>query len=214
MSIDVDSIDINNIDIDSIDWQKGEGLVPAIIQDAGNARVLMLGYMNKESLQATLETKRVTFFSRSKQALWVKGETSGNFLNFVSVEVDCDKDTLLVKANPQGPSCHTGSQTCFNDENGSSIEFLNRLSALIKKRNAERPEGSYTTQLFIKGKSRIAQKVGEEGVELSLAHMKEDKEEILNESADLIFHMMVLLEDAGLDIGGVCKVLADRHTQK
>lgn len=199
------------IDVNELDWDKGDGLLPAVIQDANNLRVLMLGYMNREAMAQTLETERVTFFSRSKQALWVKGETSGNFLNFISVEMDCDKDTILIKANPQGPVCHTGTQTCFNDGDGSSILFLEKLSALIKQRNQERSEGSYTTELFEEGQSRIAQKVGEEGVELALAHMKGDKEEILNESADLLFHTMVLLEDAGLNIKDTCERLQERH---
>ena len=199
------------IDLTQPDWGKGDGLLPAIIQDADNARILMLGYMNKESLEKTLETKKVTFFSRSKQALWTKGETSGNFLELVSMEIDCDKDTFLIKAKPKGPTCHLGNQTCFNDESGSFVSFLEALSTLIHQRQVDRPKDSYTTSLFEKGKSRIAQKVGEEGVELSLAHMKDDKEEILNESADLLFHMMVLLEDAGLSLEEVCEILVKRH---
>lgn len=203
---------MSQIDIDTLDWNKGaDGLLPAIIQDAANLRVLMLGYMNKEALAQTLDTGKVTFLSRSKNRLWTKGETSGNFLNLVSAEMDCDCDTILIQATPQGPACHEGTQTCFNDEGGSPLLFLETLSSLIKQRNLERPEGSYTTKLFTEGKSRIAQKVGEEGVELSLACMKEDKEEILNEAADLLFHMMVLLEGAELDLGGVCAVLKQRH---
>ncbi len=199
------------IDINELDWDKGDGLLPAIIQDADNLRVLMLGYMSKESMEKTLKTKRVTFFSRSKQAIWIKGETSGNFLDFISVDIDCDKDTILIKALPQGPTCHTGTQTCFNDENGASIQFLKTLSMLINQRNKNRPEGSYVTTLFEEGKSRISQKVGEEGVELALAHMKDDRDEILNESADLIFHMMVLLENSNLSIDDVCEILEKRH---
>jgi phosphoribosyl-ATP pyrophosphohydrolase/phosphoribosyl-AMP cyclohydrolase len=201
------------IDVNELDWDKGNGLLPAIIQDADNLRVLMLGYMNAESLQQTLDTKRVTFFSRSKQSLWVKGETSGHFLDFVSFEIDCDKDTILIKVHPQGPTCHTGTQTCFNDEDGDPVLFLKQLSTLIKQRNQDRPKDSYTTTLFEEGKSRIAQKVGEEGVELALAHMKDDKDEILNESADLLFHMIALLEDAGLDFTDACKILENRHNR-
>lgn len=199
------------IDVNKVDWDKGNGLVPAIVQDANNLNVLMLGYMNQEAFKKTLETNRVTFFSRSKQALWVKGETSGNFLDLVSAEIDCDQDTILIKAEPHGPACHTGTQTCFGDKGSEAVLFLKELSALIKERNQSRPIDSYTTKLFEEGKSRIAQKVGEEGVELSLAHIKGDQEEILNESADLLFHMMVLWEDATLDIGDVCKVLMERH---
>lgn len=199
------------IDVKQLDWDKGNGLLPAIIQDSNNLRVLMLGYMNAESLAQTLETKRVTFFSRSKQALWVKGETSGNTLDFVSAEIDCDKDTILIRANPQGPACHTGSQTCFGDKQPSDILFLETLGDIIHTRNIDRPEGSYTTELFTEGKSRIAQKVGEEGVELALARMKDDKEEMVNEAADLLFHMMILLEDSGLSIKDVCAELSRRH---
>lgn len=197
--------------IDELDWNKGDGLLPAVIQDADNLRVLMLGYMNREALKQTLETKYVTFFSRSKQALWVKGETSGNFLDFVSIDIDCDKDTILIKAHPRGPVCHTGTQTCFSDDKGSALLYLQKLSQIIKQRNQERPCDSYTTKLFEGGKSRIAQKVGEEGVELSLAHVIGDKDEILNEAADLLFHMMVLLEESGLSVCDVAQVLEERH---
>ncbi|MCY3726933.1 MAG: bifunctional phosphoribosyl-AMP cyclohydrolase/phosphoribosyl-ATP diphosphatase HisIE [Rhodobacteraceae bacterium] len=196
---------------ENINWEKVSGLLPAIIQDADDNRVLMLGYMNHEALKNTLESDHVTFYSRTRKALWVKGETSGNYLNFVSAELDCDGDTLLVKAKPVGPVCHTGAQTCFNDNTAQSLEILNHLTKLIKQRNLDRPSGSYTTELFEKGPSGIAQKVGEEGVELSLAKVKEDEEEILNEAADLMFHMMVLLESSNLTIGEVCDVLTTRH---
>jgi phosphoribosyl-ATP pyrophosphohydrolase/phosphoribosyl-AMP cyclohydrolase len=206
-----------NIDMDKIDWAKGDGLVPAIVQDALNLRVLMLGYMNRDALLQTIESKRVTFFSRSKNALWVKGETSGNFLDLVSADVDCDGDTLLIKATPHGPACHKGTATCFSNGDGDSdsdlpsVFFLEKLGNIIRQRHQDLPEGSYTTQLFKEGTSRIAQKVGEEGVELSLAHVAGDKNDILNESADLLFHMLVLLEDAGLSLRDVCKVLQNRH---
>lgn len=199
------------IDVEQLDWGKGNGLLPAIIQDAHDFRVLMLGYMNVESLEQTLATKRVTFFSRSKQVLWVKGETSGHYLDFVSADIDCDNDTLLIRALPQGPVCHTGSPTCFGDEAASDILFLETLSALIHTRNVERPDGSYTTELFTAGKSRIAQKVGEEGVELALARMKDDTDEMVNEAADLLYHMMILLEDAELSMKDVCAELSRRH---
>ena len=196
---------------ENINWEKVSGLLPAIIQDADDNRVLMLGYMNHEALKNTLESDHVTFYSRTRKALWVKGETSGNYLNFVSAELDCDGDTLLVKAKPVGPVCHTGAQTCFNDNTAQSLEILNHLAELIKQRNLDRPSGSYTTDLFEKGQYAIAQKVGEEGVELSLAKSKGDRGEILNEAADLMFHMMVLLESSNLSIGEVCDVLTTRH---
>jgi phosphoribosyl-ATP pyrophosphohydrolase/phosphoribosyl-AMP cyclohydrolase len=153
----------------------------------------------------------VTFFSRSKNRLWTKGETSGNWLDFISGEMDCDADTLLVQARPQGPSCHTGSATCFNDQPPSNIGFLDQLTTLISDRHTNMPKGSYTTSLFAKGKALIAQKVGEEGVELALARMKDDRAEIANEAADLLFHMMVLLEDAGLSLADAINVLQKRH---
>lgn len=199
------------IDVNDLDWDKGKGLLPAIIQDESTLCVLMLGYMNKEALEHTLISGRVTFFSRAKQKHWVKGETSGNFLDVVSAAIDCDKDTILIKANPQGPVCHTGTQTCFGDDEKTAVLFLQALSKLVKRRHLERPEGSYTTALFEAGQSRIAQKVGEEAVELALAHVKGSQEEVLNECADLVFHMMVLLEDAGLGINAVCRTLIDRH---
>ncbi len=199
------------INEENINWEKVSGLLPAIIQDAEDSRVLMLGYMNHEALKKTLKSGYVTFYSRTRKALWVKGETSGNYLNFVSAELDCDGDTLLVKAKPVGPVCHIGAQTCFNDRTALSLENLNNLTEIIKQRNKKRPKGSYITKLFKKGPYGIAQKVGEEGVELSLARVKEDEEEILNEAADLLFHMMVLLESSNLTIGDVCDVLASRH---
>jgi len=199
------------IDPKTLNWEKGDGLLPAIIQDANDKAVLMLGYMNTESLQQTLDTRKVTFFSRSKQALWVKGETSGNYLNFISAEIDCDKDTILIQVKPEGPVCHTGTRTCFNDETAQNIFFLQELTSLISQRKKEMPEESYTTSLFESGVSRMAQKVGEEGVELSLAAVKDDREEILNEAADLLFHMMVLLEEKDLSIDDICKILISRH---
>lgn len=198
------------INEEDINWDKVAGMIPAIIQDADNNRVLMLGYMDREALQHTLESGWVSFHSRSRKTLWIKGETSGNYLNYVSGELDCDGDTLLIKANPVGPVCHTGAQTCFNDNTALSLEILNHLTELIRERNQNRPKGSYTTELFEKGPYGIAQKIGEEGVELSLARIKEDKSEILNEAADLMFHMMVLLESSDLSIENVCDVLNER----
>ena len=200
-----------DINLDKIDWDKGQGLVPAIVQNIDNGQILMLAYMDRAALAQTISSKKVSFFSRSKNRLWTKGETSGNWLDFISGEMDCDADTLLIQARPQGPSCHTGSVTCFNDQTPSNIGFLDQLATLISERHKTMPEGSYTTSLFAEGKARIAQKVGEEGVELALARMKDDGAEMANEAADLLFHMMVLLEDAGLSLTNAISVLQNRH---
>ena len=200
-----------DINPDKIDWDKGGGLVPAIVQNSDNGQILMLAYMDRAALAQTITSKKVTFFSRSKNRLWTKGETSGNWLDYISGEMDCDADTLLIQARPQGPSCHTGSVTCFNDQRPSNIGFLDQLGRLIAERRKTMPEGSYTTSLFAEGKARIAQKVGEEGIELALARMKDDGAEMANEAADLLFHMMVLLEDTGLSLADAIKVLQDRH---
>ena len=200
-----------DINLDKIDWDKGQGLVPAIVQNIDNGQVLMLAHMDRAALAQTISSKKVTFFSRSKNRLWTKGETSGNWLDFISGEMDCDADTLLVQARPQGPSCHTGSVTCFNDQTPSNIGFLDQLAKLIAERHKTMPEDSYTTSLFAEGKAFIAQKVGEEGVELALARMKDDSAEMANEAADLLFHIMVLLEDAGLSLADAIKVLQKRH---
>jgi phosphoribosyl-ATP pyrophosphohydrolase/phosphoribosyl-AMP cyclohydrolase len=200
-----------DINLDKIDWDKGDGLVPAIVQNSDNGQILMLAYMDRAALAQTISSKKVTFFSRSKNRLWTKGETSGNWLDYICGEMDCDADTLLIQARPQGPSCHTGSVTCFNDQTPSNIGFLDQLGRLIAERHKTMPEGSYTTSLFAEGKARIAQKVGEEGVELALARMKDDSAEMASEAADLLFHMMVLLEDAGLSLADAINVLQDRH---
>ena len=200
-----------DINLDKIDWDKGQGLVPAIVQNIDSQQILMLAYMDRAALAQTISGKKVTFFSRSKNRLWTKGETSGNWLDFISGEMDCDADTLLIQARPQGPSCHTGSVTCFNDQTPSNIGFLDQLATLIAERHTTMPEDSYTTSLFAEGKALIAQKVGEEGVELALARMKGDSAEMANEAADLLFHMMVLLEDAGLTLADVISVLQNRH---
>jgi phosphoribosyl-ATP pyrophosphohydrolase/phosphoribosyl-AMP cyclohydrolase len=200
-----------DINLDKIDWDKGNGLVPAIVQNSDNGQILMLAYMDRAALAQTISSKKVTFFSRSKNRLWTKGETSGNWLDYICGEMDCDADTLLIQARPQGPSCHTGSVTCFNDQTPSNIGFLDQLGRLIAERHKTMPEGSYTTSLFSEGKARIAQKVGEEGVELALARMKDDSAEMASEAADLLFHMMVLLEDAGLSLADAINVLQDRH---
>ena len=200
-----------DINLDKIDWDKGDGLVPAIVQNIDNDQILMLAYMDRAALAQTISSKKVTFFSRSKNRLWTKGETSGNWLDYICGEMDCDADTLLIQARPQGPSCHTGSVTCFNDQTPSNNGFLDQLGRLIAERHKTMPEDSYTTSLFSEGKARIAQKVGEEGVELALARMKDDSAEMANEAADLLFHMMVLLEDGGLSLADAITVLQDRH---
>lgn len=200
------------INIDQLDFEKGAGLIPAIVQEVGTGTVLMLGYMNRAALEQTLETKKVTFFARSKQRLWTKGESSGHFLHLVEIYQDCDDDTLLVLARPDGPTCHKGTKTCWGEGvREPDLGFLVELNDLIRQRHQEMPEGSYTTSLFEQGRARISQKVGEEGVEVALAHMKDDKEEILNESADLLYHTLVLLEHSGLSLADVAAVLRSRH---
>ena len=192
----------------SLDWNKGDGLLPAVVQDADNLRVLMLGYMNAEALAVTQASGRVTFFSRSKQRLWTKGETSGHTLALVSVEADCDSDTLLVQARPQGPTCHLQRPSCFP---AAPSDFLAELDALVAQREQARPAGSYTTRLFDEGVRRIAQKVGEEGVETALAAVAQDDAALLGESADLVFHLTVLLRARGLSLADAVAVLRERH---
>ncbi|MFT5640146.1 MAG: phosphoribosyl-ATP pyrophosphohydrolase/phosphoribosyl-AMP cyclohydrolase [Cyclobacteriaceae bacterium] len=193
------------------DFDKSNGLIPVIVQDAKTDKVLMLGYQNEEAFNQTKETGKVTFFSRSKGRIWVKGETSGNFLFLQKVLIDCDNDTLLIKANPVGPVCHTGADTCFDEKNTSGIAFLNRLSDIINDRHTNPTDESYTSSLFKKGKNKLAQKVGEEGVEVVIEAMAENEELLLNESADLIFHLMVLLESQGLKLSDVVNILEKRH---
>jgi phosphoribosyl-ATP pyrophosphohydrolase/phosphoribosyl-AMP cyclohydrolase len=197
-----------DIDPSALDWTKGDGLLPVIVQDAGNLRVLMLGYMNREALDATLASRRVTFFSRSKQRLWTKGESSGHVLELVSVEADCDNDTLLVLAHPQGPTCHLQRPSCFPS---APSAFLSDLDALVAQRDRERPVDSYTTRLFDAGVRRIAQKVGEEGVETALAAVAQDETALLGESADLLYHLTVLLRARGLSLAYAVDVLRQRH---
>lgn len=191
------------------DWSKG--LLPAIVQDADSGLVLMLGYMNEDALSATRASGRVTFWSRSRQRLWTKGETSGHHLELVSIAVDCDADTLLVLARPQGPTCHNGTRTCFGEFPGPDLAFLGELAKLIERRHAERPAGSYTTKLFEAGTRRIAQKLGEEGVETALAAVAQDAQALLGEAADLVYHLTVLLRDRGLDLADVARLLQARH---
>ncbi|MGA9573350.1 MAG: bifunctional phosphoribosyl-AMP cyclohydrolase/phosphoribosyl-ATP diphosphatase HisIE [Lysobacterales bacterium] len=201
------------MNIDDLAWAKMDGLIPAVVQDAFDGRVLMQGYMNKDALRATFESGRVTFWSRSRQQLWTKGETSGHFLDLVDIHPDCDADCLLVRARQQGPTCHLGLDTCFDAEGKvfPELAFLAGLERLIAERDENRPEGSYTTALLESGVKRIAQKVGEEGVETALAAVAGDDEELLNESADLIYHLLVLLRNRELELGSVVKVLKSRH---
>lgn len=203
-----------SVDISKIDFAKGDGLVPAIVQDADSGAVLMLGYMNREALDATLARKRAVFYSRSKQRLWEKGETTGHTLDVLDVVADCDSDTLLVSARPRGPACHNGTLTCFGDEPRSAaagIAFLARLEGVIAQRATEKPESSYTAKLLDKGVARVAQKVGEEGVELALAGVGEPQDKVVEESADLLFHLLVLLRARGIKLLEVVEKLESRH---
>ncbi|HET9693285.1 MAG TPA: bifunctional phosphoribosyl-AMP cyclohydrolase/phosphoribosyl-ATP diphosphatase HisIE [Steroidobacteraceae bacterium] len=198
-------------------WDKGNGLLPAVIQDARTGRVLMLGYMNQESLRRTLDTRRVVFYSRSRNALWTKGETSGHYLEVVDVSADCDADTLLVLAHPLGPTCHKGTETCFANAASpaaAQVAFLCSLEATIARRIAESPEGSYTARLYASGIGRIAQKVGEEGVETALAAVTREDGELLGECADLLYHLLVLLKARSLTLEQVVQELASRHASK
>lgn len=193
-----------------IDFSKGSGLVPVIIQDDKTSAVLMLGYMNKEAYDKTMEDKIVTFWSRSKERLWQKGETSGNFLHLVSVHKDCDSDTLLLRINPQGPTCHTGSYSCF-DVQPDNLSILTELETVISQRARDLPEGSYTTSLFNGGTSLIAQKVGEEAVETVVAALDQNLERLHEESADLIYHLLVLLHNKGTTLSSVLSELEKRR---
>ncbi len=194
--------------LQALDWGKGEGLLPAVVQDVDTLQVLMLGYVSAESLAATLAIGHMTFFSRSKQRLWTKGEQSGNVLVVQSISVDCDADTLLVMARPAGPTCHTGAESCFD---GAPKDFLGGLGQLVAMREAQRPPGSYTTSLFEGGIRRIAQKVGEEGVETALAAVAQDDEALLGEASDLLYHLLVLLRARGLSLDDARAVLEKRH---
>lgn len=197
---------------EQIDFNKMGGLVPAIVQDAITKNVLMLGYMNTEAYKRTIETKKVTFWSRSRQCLWTKGETSGNYLHVVSIQNDCDHDTLLIKAHPDGPTCHLGTDTCWGEDNvGKPLDFLTELTSFIQQRHQEMPEGSYTTALFKKGISRIAQKVGEEALETVIEAVGETNEKLTYEASDLLYHLIVLLEAKGLSLDDVANELRKRH---
>ncbi len=194
-----------------MDFSKEDGLIPAIIQDAQTSKVLMLGYMNEEALEKTLATQKVTFFSRSKNRLWTKGETSENYLSLVSISPDCDQDALLVKVNPEGPTCHTGTDTCWQEENTNDLQFLGYLTDVIKERRQLPTDESYVARLFSKGINKVAQKVGEEAVEVVIEAKDNDDKLFLDESADLLFHYMILLEAKGFSLSDVVSVLKERH---
>ncbi|ARJ55828.1 bifunctional phosphoribosyl-AMP cyclohydrolase/phosphoribosyl-ATP diphosphatase HisIE [Campylobacter cuniculorum] len=195
-----------------IDWQKVNKLLPVIIQDYKSCEVLMLGFMNEEALRESLRQKKVVFFSRTKKRLWTKGEESGNFLNIVDLTLDCDKDTLLILVNPVGATCHTGAISCFEElSKQADFVFLSRLSRLIDSRKNADAKNSYTAKLFQSGTKRIAQKVGEEGVETALAAVVKDKEELICEAADLMYHLSVLLADANLSFNEIIAKLKERH---
>jgi phosphoribosyl-ATP pyrophosphohydrolase/phosphoribosyl-AMP cyclohydrolase len=203
-----------NIDVSAIDFAKGDGLVPAIVQDADTGAVLMMAYMNREALEQTVARGRAVFFSRSKQRLWEKGETTGHTLDVVDVIADCDNDTLLVTARPRGPACHNGTLTCFGDEPHSAVAhigFLAKLESVIAQRATEKPEASYTARLLEKGVARVAQKVGEEGVELALAGAAQGEDKVIEEAADLLFHTLVLLRARGVTLSQVVRELEARH---
>lgn len=204
----------------NIDFEKCGGLVPAIIQDAQTKTVLMLGYMNQEAYEKTLATKKVTFWSRSRNCLWTKGETSGNYLNLVDIKVDCDQDTLLVRAIPDGPTCHTGTDTCWGEENNASdmatkddnpLLFLSELQDFINRRHEEMPEGSYTTSLFKDGVNRMAQKLGEEALEAVIEACNGRNDKLIYEASDMIYHLIVLLTSKGLRIEDIASELQKRH---
>lgn len=198
--------------IEQLDWQKMSGLLPVIVQHAVSGDVLMLGYMNKAAVEQTLSSQKVTFFSRSKQRLWTKGESSQNYLHLVDINTDCDQDTLLVLVNPDGPTCHTGTNSCFPDSQ-TELGFLYQLEQLIAERKLADANSSYTAKLYASGTKRIAQKVGEEGVETALAAMANDSDELTNEAADLMYHLLVLLQNQNLSLSRVIQRLKERHTQ-
>ena len=196
-----------------LDFEKMNGLIPAIIQDEHTQKVLMLGFMNKEAYEKTIETGKVTFFSRAQNKLWAKGETSGHFLNVVSIKADCDNDTLLIKAVPEGPVCHTGTDTCWGEKNEQDVMFLKELQDFIDKRHAEMPEQSYTTSLFKSGVNKMAQKVGEEAVETVIEACNGTDERLVYEGADLLYHLIVLLTSKGYRIEDLARELKERHSE-
>ena len=203
-----------SIDIEKVDFGKGDGLVPAIVQDADTGAVLMLAYMNRAALEQTLARRRAVFYSRSKQRLWEKGETTGHTLDVTDVVLDCDADTLLVTARPRGPACHNGTLTCFGDEPraaATAIAFLAKLEGIVAQRATEKPDASYTAKLLAKGLQKVAQKVGEEGVETALAGVSETDDKLVAESADLLYHLLVLLRARNVPLAQVTRELERRH---
>lgn len=198
------------IDLQKLNFEKLNGLIPAIVVDYSTDKILMLGFMNEEALRKTIETNKVTFFSRSKNRLWTKGETSGNFLSVKNIISDCDNDSVIIYAEPQGPTCHTGNYSCFGLEKGN-LNFIERLNDLVFQRKENLPDGSYTTELFKSGSDRIIQKVGEEAVEVLLAAKNKSRQEIVYESADLLYHLIVMLADNGLKLSDVVDELKSRH---
>lgn len=204
---------VNSDNMNDLAWNKMHNLIPAIIQHASTGAVLMQGYMNQASLAATLESGKATFFSRSKQALWVKGETSGNFLEVKQVLTDCDNDSLLIACEPIGPSCHLGTESCFPEQKLTRQNFLSQLEQVIQQRKDDDPKESYTAHLFSRGTTKMAQKVGEEGVEVALAAVAETKEDLLGECADLFYHTLVLLADQKIELSEVMAVLQQRHNK-
>jgi len=204
-------VTVNNIN--ELSWQKMDNLIPAIIQHSATGAVLMQGYMSKESLAATFDSGKATFFSRSKQTLWLKGETSGNFLNVEQVLADCDQDSLLIACTPVGPSCHLGTESCFPEQKLTQQNFLSQLEQVIASRKGDDPKESYTAHLFSRGTTKMAQKVGEEGVEVALAAVAETKEDLLGECADLFYHTLVLLADQNINLNEVMSVLQERHNK-
>jgi len=203
--------------IANLNWDKGDGLIPAVVQDATSGKVLMLGYMNIEALNLTIENSRVTFYSRTKRRLWTKGETSGHYLYVVNYHVDCDDDSLLFLVNPIGPTCHTGTQSCFGDDifaSAENLSFLSQLETVIAQRIADTPEGSYTARIWAQGPTRMAQKVGEEGVEVALAAVTQGDERLVSESADLLYHLALVLKSRNLSLTHVVNELVERHKAK
>lgn len=196
-----------------LDWAKCDGMIPAIVQHAASGEVLMQGFMTREALDKTLATGQVTFFSRSKQRLWTKGESSGHVLQLVAITTDCDQDSLLIAANPVGPTCHLGNPSCFDGHPVPPLGFLAELEQILAARKGADPATSYTASLYAKGTKRIAQKVGEEGVEVALAAMAKDREELINESSDLLYHLTVLLQNEGLGLKDVVQRLYERHNK-
>lgn len=202
---------LTNEQMSQLDWDKVDGLMPAIIQDATSGEVLMLGYMNKETLSVTVDSGKVTFYSRTKQRLWTKGESSENYLLVNEITKDCDNDTLLITAKPCGPTCHLGTESCFVTETQPALSFIAKLDKLLAERKTADPEESYTASLFARGTKRCAQKVGEEGVEVALAAVAKDREELVNESADLLYHLLVLLQKEEVPLTEITQCLESRH---